>query len=106
MTTLTTRLRCKMPLNVRPPSLFVFVRRLISSVGHFSSDPRRTLLDCPDPKQLYHFHELKVARKQSLLYREADAVAVYNADGAVVEVDDLPQTLYAGCAVVANVVLN
>lgn len=69
-------------------------------------DGRRTLAGCPDPKSLYYYSELKLARKASLYYREGDAVSVYNAAGGIVHVDELPETLYPGSAAVANVVLN
>lgn len=79
-----------------------------SHVCAFPSDGPgcRTLEDCPDPKQLFYFTDIKVARKRTLFYREADAVGVYNAEGKIVEVDDLPEVLFPGSAVIANVFLN
>lgn len=64
------------------------------------------MLSCPDPRQLYLYTDLKVACKMSLVYREAEAVGVYDAKGKPVNVDDLPETLYAGSAVIADVSLN
>ena len=69
-------------------------------------DGRHTLAGCPDPKSLYYYSELKLARKASLYYREGDAVSVYNAAGGIVHVDELPETLYPRSAAVVNVVLN
>jgi hypothetical protein len=67
---------------------------------------RRTLADCPDPRKLFYYHELKLSRKLSLIYRDAESVAVYDGKGLIVDVDQLPQTVHAGCAVLANIVLN
>ena len=73
---------------------------------HIITDGRRTLVVCPDPKLLYHHADIKLERKMSIFYREAQDVCVYNTQGSLVDVDELPETLYPGSAVVANVVLN
>jgi hypothetical protein len=66
----------------------------------------RTLLDCPDPNKLFLNTDLKVWKKKASVYREAEAVQVYNSKGVLIPVDDLGEEVTAGCAVVANVSLN
>jgi hypothetical protein len=64
------------------------------------------LIDCPDPRLFFDQADIKVAKKLSTVYREADAVQVFNDQGDLIEVDDLPESVYAGCAVVGSISLN
>jgi len=69
-------------------------------------DATRTLIDCPDPRLFFDQADIKVAQKLSTIYREADAVQVFNDEGGLIKVDDLPESVYPGCAVLGSISLN
>jgi hypothetical protein len=73
---------------------------------HIITNGRRALAVYPNPKLLYRRVDIKLQRKMSIFYREAQDVCVYNAQGSLADVDELPETLYPGSAAVAAAVAN
>ena len=73
---------------------------------HIITDGHLTLVVCSDPKLLYHHADIKLECKMSIFYCKVQDVCVYNMQGSLIDVDELPETLYPRCTMVANVVLN